>query len=117
MFILLMCQSLCGLALGLFITSYFSRRENVIQAGIASIFPTIILSGVIWPRQAMPHLLRTFSEILPVTLACDLAQSLLFKSLSQLTFIAIFWGFVIPLLWAMIFCFIGRIQLLGRTEK
>ena len=117
MFALLVCQSLCGLGLGLFITTYFSRRDQVIQAGIALIFPCIILSGVIWPRQAMPHLLRTFSEILPVTLPCDLAQSLLLKPLSQLTFMAIFWGFVIPLLWAMIFCFIGRIQLLQRTEN
>ena len=87
------------------------------QAGIASILPTFILSGVIWPRQSMPHLLHAFSEILPVTLSCDLAQSLLLKPITHLTFKPICLGLIIPLLWAIVFSFIGRWQMIQRTTK
>ena len=86
------------------------------QAGIASILPTFILSGVIWPRQSMPHLLHSLSEILPVTLSCDLAQSLLLKSITHLTFKPICLGLITPLLWAIVFSFIGRWQMIQRTK-
>ena len=64
----------------------------------------------------MPHLLHAFSEILPVTLSCDLAQSLLLKPITHLTFKPICLGLIIPLLWAIVFSFIGRWQMIQRTK-
>ena len=64
----------------------------------------------------MPHLLHSLSEILPVTLSCDLAQSLFLKPMTHLTFKLGFLGLIIPVLWAVILSGIGRWQMIQRTK-
>ena len=98
LFLLLLVQAVSGMCLGLLITSLCSSRDKVIQLGIAVVLPTFVLSGIIWPREAMPSLLKAFSEILPTTLSGDLAKNLMLKAQASPDLAAM--GFGIPCLWA-----------------
>lgn len=99
LFSLLLLQAMSGMCLGLLITSLCSSRDQVIQLGIAAVLPTFVLSGIIWPREAMPSLLKAFSEILPTTVSCDVAKSLMLKGDAAPDLAAL--GFGIPCLWIM----------------
>ncbi len=57
-----MLQAICGMCLGLFVTALCRSREQIIQIGMAIVFPTMILSGVIWPRESMPNSLQVGKE-------------------------------------------------------
>ena len=71
---LLLCQSLCGMNLGFILTALLKTRNNVINAGMGFVFPSFIMSGILWPRITMPKVLQIISILLPLTVTCDVAK-------------------------------------------
>lgn len=98
----LLIQGLCGMCFGLFLSVQCQRRDQVIQLGIGAVLPTLILSGTLWPREAMPELLQALSDVLPVTATCDLAKAIVLNnghsSLNALPF-----GIFVPICWSVFF--------------
>lgn len=76
-------------------------RDQVIQVGIASVLPTLVLSGTLWPREAMPELLQSFAMVMPVTATCQAASNLVLKG--SASFVQYLLGLVIPLVWSGLF--------------
>nr|CAI5849586.1 unnamed protein product [Callosobruchus analis] len=51
-------QGLCGMCFGFVISAVCSQERNAIQLALGSFYPAILLSGVMWPIEAMPVGLR-----------------------------------------------------------
>jgi hypothetical protein len=49
---------------------------KVIQAGVGLIMPEFLFSGILWPSIGMIPFFKTFADILPVTLSCELARNM-----------------------------------------
>lgn len=51
-------QGLCGMCFGFLISAVCELERNAIQLALGSFYPTLLLSGVIWPLEGMPDALR-----------------------------------------------------------
>ncbi len=57
------------MSFGLLISSLVASEVEAVQLSLASFFPSLLLSGILWPLQAIPVGLRYISYILPTTWA------------------------------------------------
>ena len=103
---LFICEAICGMCLGFLITAIFRTRDQVINAGVGLVFPMFILSGILWPRVAMPVVLQWISIFLPVTLSIDMARDAVMLRTCHVLNVG--WAFFLPLAWAVIF-FVGAL--------
>lgn len=56
--VLTLLQGMCGMCFGFLISSICELERNAIQLALGSFYPTLLLSGVIWPIEGMPIVLR-----------------------------------------------------------
>jgi len=56
--VLTLLQGMCGMCFGFLISSVCELERNAIQLALGSFYPTLLLSGVIWPIEGMPVVLR-----------------------------------------------------------
>ncbi|HEY8647458.1 MAG TPA: ABC transporter permease [Gaiellaceae bacterium] len=68
---LAIANAVLGMALGLFLSAFASTEFQAVQFMPAVLFPQVLLSGLLAPREQMPHVLRIASDVLPVTYAYD----------------------------------------------
>lgn len=94
-------QALLGMTLGFLLTALLPTTDQVIQAGISLIFPVFLLSGVLWPRVAMPAWLRWVAVVLPNTIACDVTRAIVLNRSTDVPMLYV--GFLMPVMYAMIF--------------
>ena len=57
-FVLTMLQGICGTTIGLVISSVCRTQQDATQVALGIFYPNLILSGIIWPVEAMPVALR-----------------------------------------------------------
>jgi ABC-type multidrug transport system permease subunit len=55
---LTLLQGFCGMCYGFVISSICESERSAVQVALGSFYPTILLSGVIWPIEGMPFILR-----------------------------------------------------------
>ena len=46
-------------------------EQSATQLSLATVFPFLLVSGILWPLQAMPQWLQYISICLPLTLAVE----------------------------------------------
>lgn len=56
--VLTLLQGMCGMCFGFVISAICELERNAIQLALGSFYPTLLLSGVIWPIEGMPFILR-----------------------------------------------------------
>nr|QUF59475.1 ATP-binding cassette transporter Abch-like2 [Brachionus angularis] len=101
--ILLFSQGFCGLSYGLSLASIFHGEETVIQVTLASFYPVLLMSGIIWPLEAQPDWLKNFvSQFLPLTYATDSFRAILEKDWNIANF-NVMKGFLATYAWTIIF--------------
>lgn len=61
---LTLLQGLCGMCFGFVISAICELERNAIQLALGSFYPTLLLSGVIWPIEGMPLYLRYIDDII-----------------------------------------------------
>jgi ABC-2 type transport system permease protein len=69
-------NGLLGMALGLFLSTFARTEFQVGQLMPAFVLPQLLLSGLFGPREAMAPPLRLVSDLLPLTYAVDLGQTI-----------------------------------------
>ena len=132
-------HAVCGMTLGLLITAICRTAEQAIQVGftihhwrggislkafspfpitlffsqtgISLIFPSFLLSGVLWPRVSMPFWLSAISAALPSTISCDVVRAVAINRTLDVPMVVV--GYLMPVMWAMIF-FLAAIVLIKR---
>lgn len=68
-------QGLCGMSFGLLVSSLCDSEISAIHLSLGSFYPTLLLSGIIWPIEGMSPYLRHFSYALPQTYAIEALRS------------------------------------------
>jgi len=56
---------------GLLISALTTEVTSATMLALGSFYPNLLLSGTMWPTQAMPTCVRYFSYLLPQTLAIE----------------------------------------------
>ncbi|XP_039492178.1 ABC transporter G family member 20 isoform X1 [Drosophila santomea] len=96
--VLTLLQGMCGMCFGFLISSVCELERNAIQLALGSFYPTLLLSGVIWPIEGMPVVLRYISLCLPLTLATSSLRSILTRGWAILES-DVYIGYVSTLSW------------------
>ncbi|XP_072165912.1 ABC transporter G family member 23-like [Diadema setosum] len=101
--IVLMCilQGLCGMSFGLLISSICDTEAGAVQAALGSFYPIMLLSGIIWPVQAIPYPLYWISIALPQTYAAEGLRAIMSKGWGVDHFV-VWIGYVITTAWWVI---------------
>ncbi|XP_065225669.1 ABC transporter G family member 20 isoform X3 [Planococcus citri] len=108
--ILTILQGLCGMCFGFVISACCELERNAIQLALGSFYPTLLLSGVIWPVEGMPQLLQYISSILPLTMATTSLRSILTRGWN-LGETDVYLGFISSATWIIIFLTISMLVL------
>lgn len=108
--VLTILQGLCGMCFGFVISAICELERNAIQLALGSFYPTLLLSGVIWPIEGMPWILRSISLFLPLTMATTSLRSMLTRGWS-ITTPDVYYGFCATLAWILIFLTISLMVL------
>nr|QUF59474.1 ATP-binding cassette transporter Abch-like1 [Brachionus angularis] len=72
---LLLLQGFCGMSYGLAISSICNDETEVMQVTIGSVFPVMLLSGIIWPVEGMPNWVRIITNFSPLTHSAEALRS------------------------------------------
>ena len=56
--LLLLLQGIIGTTLGLVISAVARSEQDAIHLSLGIFYPNLILSGIIWPIESMPEVLR-----------------------------------------------------------
>ncbi|EEB10801.1 ABC transporter, putative [Pediculus humanus corporis] len=108
--ILTILQGLCGMCFGFVISAICELERNAIQLALGSFYPTLLLSGVIWPVEGMPIVLRYVSLGLPLTLATSALRSMLTRGWDIIE-PDVYNGFIATIIWIVIFLTISLLVL------
>jgi ABC-2 type transport system permease protein len=69
-------DAILGTALGLFVSAFAHTEFQAVQFMPMFVIPQILLCGLFVPRDALPDVLRTISDVLPLSYATDAMQHL-----------------------------------------
>lgn len=108
--VLTILQGLCGMCFGFVISAICELERNAIQLALGSFYPTLLLSGVIWPIEGMPIVLRYISTFLPLTLATTSLRSMMTRGWSILE-MDVYLGFISTIVWIVLFLTISLVVL------
>lgn len=108
--ILTILQGLCGMCFGFVISAICELERNAIQLALGSFYPTLLLSGVIWPVEGMPIVLQYISSGLPLTMATSALRSMLTRGW-DITEPEVYQGFLATLIWIFLFLSISLLVL------
>src|SRR5690625_1333781 len=67
-------DAVLGVALGLFVSAFAATEFQVVQFMPALVIPQILLCGLFIPRDQLPTVLETISNVLPLSYAVDAMQ-------------------------------------------
>ncbi|KAG9511160.1 ABC transporter G family member 23, partial [Fragariocoptes setiger] len=100
--ILTLMQSTCGMAFGLMISAMTREETSATMLALGSFYPNLLLSGTVWPTQAMPDAMRYFSYILPQTIPIESLRYILSRGW-DITHIEVLAGFLVTNAWITFF--------------
>ncbi|CAH1188668.1 unnamed protein product [Phyllotreta striolata] len=103
-------QGLCGMCFGFVISAICELERNAIQLALGSFYPTLLLSGVIWPIEGMPTILRYISTFLPLTLATTSLRSMMTRGWG-IGEPDVFYGYIATVIWIVLFLTISLVVL------
>ncbi|ELT92522.1 hypothetical protein CAPTEDRAFT_162923 [Capitella teleta] len=108
--LLTLFQGLVGMALGLLISTICIEETSAIQCALGSVYPNMLLSGIIWPLESMPMNLRYVSYCLPMTYAAEAMRCILARGWG-LTYMPVWRGFLMSIGWGWILMALSAIAL------
>ncbi|XP_058803004.1 ABC transporter G family member 23 isoform X2 [Phymastichus coffea] len=108
--VLTILQGLCGMCFGFVISAICELERNAIQLALGSFYPTLLLSGVIWPVEGMPTILRYLSQGLPLTMATTALRSMLTRGWT-IDEPDVYSGFISTIAWIVVFLTISMLVL------
>jgi ABC-type multidrug transport system permease subunit len=70
---------LCGLSLGLFVSTLAKTQLQAMQFAFVIMLPSVLLSGFLFPRAQMPLPIRTLTYALPVTYFVEILRGIVLR--------------------------------------
>lgn len=106
--ILLMLQGFCGMSYGLALSAFSDDERQVLEMAVGTIFPSLLLSGILWPIEGMPKWVRLFTNFSPLTRTAEAMRSIASRGWG-LTSFSVWFGLVAVTLWSLFFNFIAAV--------
>lgn len=103
-------QGMCGMCFGFVISAICELERNAIQLALGSFYPTLLLSGVIWPIEGMPLVLRYVAYFLPLTQATTALRCMLTRGWGM-DESEVYLGFIATLSWIALFLVVTMVVL------
>jgi ABC-type multidrug transport system permease subunit len=75
--LMLLLQGCTGMAFGLLVSALCHEENTAVMMILGTFYPNLILSGIIWPLEAMPYWIRWFSYMQPQTLPTEMLRHVL----------------------------------------
>ncbi|OXA59297.1 ABC transporter G family member 20 isoform X2 [Folsomia candida] len=95
-------MGLGGVSMGFLIASFCDEEIEAVMIAIASFFPNIILSGIIWPTEGMPIVMQYITYLLPCKLASESIRSIVSRGW-EFTHIGVWPGFATTAAWIALY--------------
>lgn len=73
---------ICALAMGMLISTVAKTQLQAMQASLALLLPSVLLSGFMFPREAMPKIIYYISNFLPLTYFLEILRGIIVKGVS-----------------------------------
>ena len=108
--LLIFLEGFSGMSFGLLISSLVSEEISGLQIATGILYPIILLSGIIWPLEAVPFWLRSISYSFPTTLTANALRSIITRGWG-LEHQQVWQGFAVILGWITFFIFFAMIGL------
>ncbi|MBM7871415.1 ABC-2 type transport system permease protein [Clostridium pascui] len=70
---------ICSLAMGMLISTVAKTQLQAMQASIGLLLPSVLLSGFMFPREAMPKAVYYMGNILPITYFLQILRGIIVK--------------------------------------
>ncbi|KFM75040.1 ABC transporter G family member 20, partial [Stegodyphus mimosarum] len=97
-----------GMAYGLFISAICNDENIAVMIAMGSFYPNLLLSGIIWPVEAMPYYLRQLSYCLPLTLIANTMRCVLSRGW-DIADNGIWDGYLVAIAWIVPVIFISSL--------
>lgn len=107
-FLLLLLQGLAGMSFGLMVSAICKEENTAIMMILGTFYPNLLLAGVIWPIEAIPHWLRWFSYLQPQTLPTQSLRDLIVRGW-DIDQPGVWSGFAVTSIWLLLFLAISCI--------
>lgn len=72
---------ICALAVGMLISSIAKNQLQAMQMSLLFLLPSVLLSGFIFPREAMPFLIRYGGNFIPLTYFIHILRGIILKGI------------------------------------
>ncbi|CAF1036976.1 unnamed protein product [Adineta steineri] len=95
---LIFLQGICGMSYGLLISAMCEQEVEVMEVALGSVFPILLSSGVIWPAEGMPPIMRFLSNFTPLTHVVEAMRCIVSRAWT-LVYFKVWFGFVISGAW------------------
>jgi len=99
---LILLQGCVGMGFGLLISSICSQENTAIMMLVGTFYINLTLSGIIWPIEAMPRILRFIGYFQPQTIPVESLRHILSRGWS-IDRPSVYMGFVVSLAWLLFF--------------
>lgn len=73
---------ICSLSMGMFISTVAKTQLQAMQASLALLLPSVLLSGFMFPREAMPKIIYLISCVLPLTYFLQILRAIIVKGVT-----------------------------------
>lgn len=100
--LLTLLQGSCGMAYGLMISAICKEENSATMLALGSFYPNLLLSGTVWPVQAMPKVMRYVSYILPQTVPIESMRYILSRGWDP-SYPEVAAGFAVTIGWTIFF--------------
>lgn len=72
---------ICALAIGILISTISKTQLQAMQLTIVVLLPSILLSGFVFPREAMPKVIQLIGNVLPLTYFFNILRGIITKGI------------------------------------
>lgn len=72
----------CALSIGILISTAAKTQNQAMQGAVLFLLPSILLSGFMFPREAMPSAIRWISYLIPATYFLNISRGIMLKGLA-----------------------------------
>ncbi|XP_062499553.1 ABC transporter G family member 20-like [Corticium candelabrum] len=108
--LLVILQGMTGMSCGLLISALCDTEIAAVQLAMGLFYPTLLLSGIIWPIEAMPLWLRYISYCLPTMYAAKSMRSIMSRGWG-LDWQVVWTGYLITIAWFLLLLLLSAIGL------
>lgn len=74
---------ICALAIGILISTISRTQLQAMQLSVLIILPSVLLSGFVFPREAMPKIIQLLGSLLPLTYFLNILRGIITKGVGM----------------------------------